>query len=72
MLRFVPQVFAFIPKNHKTVPFLEQRLFAHFKPRYFFAIPKNRTEFSERLLSGKYYEVLGYPEGTDTSILTDA
>ena len=72
MLRKVSQGFFFLVKNEKRMPFLSQRLGSDLQKKYLFSNAKLSTEFNDKLASGKFYEVLGYPQSTDLSALTDA
>ena len=72
MLRKASQGFSFLVKNDKRMPFLSQRLDSHLRKKYLFSTENFSTEFNDKLASGKFYEVLGYPQGTDLSALTDA
>ncbi len=72
MLRLAARGFSFLSRNEKKMPFLSQRLGTHLQNKYWFNTAKFSSEFNDKLLSGKYYEVLGYPQGTDINALTDA
>ena len=72
MLRLASQGLSFLSRNEKRMPFLSQRLGTHLQIKYLFNTVKFSSDFNDKLLSGKYYEVLGYPQGTDLNSLTDA
>jgi hypothetical protein len=72
MLRLASKGFSFLVKNDKKMQFLSQRLGCHLQTKYLFSTEKFSSQFNDKLLSGKFYEVLGFPQGTDPSALTDA
>jgi hypothetical protein len=72
MLRLGLQRFSFLLKKERQLPFLSQRLGCNIQTKYFMSTAKYGSEFNDKLLSGKYYEVLGYPQGTDPNALTDS
>lgn len=72
MLRLASRGLSFLSRNDKKMPFLSQRLGTHLQIKYLFNTSKFTSQFNDKLLSGKYYEVLGYPQGTDANALSDA
>ena len=50
---------------------MAQRLGTHYQVKYLASSGKFSSEINQKLVSGKYYEVLGYTQGTDLSALTD-
>lgn len=72
MLRFTTKGFNILTRTQKKPQFLSQRLTTHLSTKYFLSTSKFTSEFNDKLLSGKYYEVLGYPSGTNLDLLTDS
>jgi len=72
MLRLATQGFSLFVRNDKRLPFLSQRLGSHLQVKFLLSTVKFSSEFNDKLLSGKYYEVLGYPQGTDLNAITDS
>lgn len=72
MIRLTGQRFTFLLKSSKRVPFLSQRVSSNFQIKYYLSAAKLSSSFNENLQSGRYYEVLGYPKGTEANSLTDA
>lgn len=72
MLRLTCLGLSLFSKTGNKVPYLAQRLNTNMKLKFSFSAAKFTSEFNAKLASGKYYEVLGYPQGTDPNSLTDA
>lgn len=72
MLRLTGLGLSIFSKNGKKVHLLAQRLHTNMKLKFSFNTAQFNAQFNQKLASGKYYEVLGYPQGTDTDSLTDS
>lgn len=72
MLRLTGLGLSVFSKNVKKVPLLAQRLHTNMKLKFSFNTAQFTADFNQKFASGKYYEVLGYPQGTDPESLTDS
>jgi hypothetical protein len=71
MLRLTSRGFKILTKPLSKVPFHSQIQGTHLAGKSYFTTSKFNSGFNEKLASGKYYYVLGYPSDTNISALTD-
>jgi hypothetical protein len=72
MLRISSVALKTFSMNGKKLPLLSQIINKNFqKIHYFFASAQDKSSFNQLLLSGKYYEVLGFDSNINIFTLSD-